>query len=201
MIVVGMAGKQTDYLTTEFLYDFRKLAHKNRFHLDDYEFALIDIDDEEMFNYLITFNLGRFDSPGIFVVKDMKRQVYYRTYETYNGDANFFNISEGLMIEINQMRKMVMYSHWNDRYLNLLNYEHWMNNLMKAYMYMMGVLAVIFIPILLLIDCFVPILGRGPHAERKRAEKSEQNSDHKAKQEVPRGNEKKEKPVNGKIKH
>ena len=86
------------------------------------------------------------------------------------------------MIEINQKRKMVMYSHWNDRYLNLLNYEHWMNNLMKAYMYMMGVLAVIFIPILLLIDCFVPILGRGPHAERKRA-KEEERGEEKRKRE------------------
>ena len=94
MIVVGIAGKQTEYLTTEFLYDFRKLASRRRFSLDDYEFALIDIDDEEMFNYLVSYSLGRFDSPGIFVIKDMKRQVYYRTYETYNGAANFFNISE-----------------------------------------------------------------------------------------------------------
>lgn len=55
---------------------------------------MIDVDDEEMFNYLITYSIGRFDSPGIFVIKDIHNQVYYRNYETYNGIQNFKNISE-----------------------------------------------------------------------------------------------------------
>ena len=54
-----------------------------------YEFAVIDIDNEDMFNYLITYSIGRFDSPGVFIIKDINRKVFYRNYETYNGKQNF----------------------------------------------------------------------------------------------------------------
>jgi len=60
-------------MTTDFLYDFRKLAQHYRYSLNKYEFVLIDIDNELMFNYLTTYNLGRFDSPGIFIIKDIHR--------------------------------------------------------------------------------------------------------------------------------
>jgi len=55
-----------------------------------------------MFNYLTTYNLGRFDSPGIFIIKDIHRQEYFRNYEIYNGKRNFKNISDELIASINK---------------------------------------------------------------------------------------------------
>lgn len=46
LIVVGLAGRITHYLTTDFLYDFRRLAYEYRYSLNKYEFAVLDIDDE-----------------------------------------------------------------------------------------------------------------------------------------------------------
>ena len=81
-----------------------------------YEFAIIDIDDEDMFNYLTTYSIGRFDSPGIFIIKDLKIKVFYRNYETYNGNANFHNISEGLLTDVNLGQKQELYAEWIDSY-------------------------------------------------------------------------------------
>ncbi len=50
-----------------------------------------------MFNYLITYSIGRFDSPGIFVIEDIDRQKYYRNYEIYDGPANFNQLSAELI--------------------------------------------------------------------------------------------------------
>jgi len=83
--VVGIAGRMTSYLTTDFLYDFRKFVQSHRYSLNKYEFAVIDIDDEDMFNYLFTYSIGRFDSPGIFIIEDIHEKKFYRNYETYNG--------------------------------------------------------------------------------------------------------------------
>lgn len=91
----------THYLTSDFLYDFRKLAQSYRYSLNKYEFAIIDVDDEEMFYYLTSYSVGRFDSPGIIVIEDIKGKKFYRNYETYDGTANFNNISNGLISSIN----------------------------------------------------------------------------------------------------
>ena len=50
--------------------------------------------------------------------------------------------------------------------MNVRNIEYWKNNLLKAYIYFIGLTAVIAIPIILVIDCIKPILGRGPHSDR-----------------------------------
>ncbi|CDW71844.1 UNKNOWN [Stylonychia lemnae] len=168
LIIVGMAGKQTSYLTTDFLYDFRKLAQHFRYSLNKYEFALIDIDNEEMFNYLTTYQLGRFDSPGIFIIEDIHLQKYYRNYETYNGNRNFKNISDNLIAAVNLGEKSPLYSFWKDCYLNLVNIEHWNNNRLKGYMYFLGVISTVVLPFAVLLDCFFPIFGRGPHARKKK---------------------------------
>lgn len=86
LVVVGMAGLQTEYLAADFLSDFRKFQQEHRYSLNKYAFALLDLDDEPMFNYLTTFSLGRFDSPGVFALRGEELQgklVYYRNYLTY----------------------------------------------------------------------------------------------------------------------
>ena len=86
LVVVAMAGLQTEFLTTDFLAEFRAFTQSKRFSLNKYEFAMIDLDNEEMFYYLTSFNLGRFDSPGVFAIKgsEFARQVYYRNYFTFH---------------------------------------------------------------------------------------------------------------------
>ena len=86
LVIVAMAGLQTEYLTTDFLADFRKFQQAHRYSLNKYAFVLIDLDNEPMFNFLTTFNLGRFDSPGIFALNGseiLHARVYYRNYYTY----------------------------------------------------------------------------------------------------------------------
>lgn len=63
-----------------------------------------------------------------------------------------------------------------------MNIEHWMNNLNKAYIYSVGITSAIVIPALLLIDCFVPILGRSPNAKRKRSKQIEKSEEESKKQ-------------------
>lgn len=132
---------------------------------------MIDLDVEEMFYFLTTFNLGRFDSPGIFAIKgsEFKRKMYYRNYHTYYStlQVNFHNISEQFITEINTGVKLPLYSEWKDAYKNLWNLEYWNNNKMKAYIYIIGLLSVIFLPFIILLDFFVPLLGRGPHKIKK----------------------------------
>ncbi len=83
LVIVGMAGLQTEYLTADFLADFRQFQQTHRYSLNKYAFALIDLDNEPMFTYLTTFNLGRFDSPGIFAISGSDLEMYYRNYHTY----------------------------------------------------------------------------------------------------------------------
>jgi hypothetical protein len=60
---------------------------------------VLNIDDPQQFKFLIRFNMGRLDTPGVIVVKDIDNSVFYRTYETYYGN-NFEAISEGLLADI-----------------------------------------------------------------------------------------------------
>ena len=73
------------------------------------------------------------------------------------------------MKSINSGEKRPLYSSWLDAPRNLLNAEHWLNNMMKAYMYAIGLLSLVVLPFITLIDCFFPVMGRGPNAKRKRA--------------------------------
>ena len=52
--------------------------------------------------------------------------------------------------------------------MNLLNVEYWRNNLLKSYIYLIGIITAVLLPIALIVDTFVfPILGRGPHAKKR----------------------------------
>lgn len=143
--------------------------------MNKYEFVVIDIDDEPMFNYLITYSIGRFDSPGIFVIEDMQQQKYYRNYEIYDGATNFNQLSAVLISEINNKTKSPLYSFWVDSLKNCLNFEHWNNNRLKSYMYVIGLTTVAILPFIVLIDCFFPVFGRGPNSKRKTEEHKEQS--------------------------
>jgi hypothetical protein len=55
LVIVAMAGLETEYLTTDFLYDFRRFAQEYRYSLDKYAFAVINLDDEPSFNWLTTW--------------------------------------------------------------------------------------------------------------------------------------------------
>lgn len=63
-----------------------------------------DTANETIFRWLNTFNLGRFDTPGIFAFKDLKRGVFYRNYEIYNG-YNFNTLSEEFLTAIKRQQK------------------------------------------------------------------------------------------------
>lgn len=170
LVVVAMAGLETEHLTADFLADFRTWTQTYRYSLNKYAFALFDLDDEPMFNYLTSFSLGRFDSPGVFVINgtDFARQQYFRTYHTYySGGTNFANISEQLVVGVNTGTKLPLYSHWVDALLNVKNLEHWANNKMKAYIYVIGLSSMVIIPLIVLVDCFVPVLGRGPRQQKR----------------------------------
>jgi hypothetical protein len=163
-----MAGLYTDHLTTDFLSDFRAFAQNYRYSLNKYTFALIDLDNEEMFEFLTTFNLGRFDSPGVFAIKDIKDKVFYRNYHTYyESHTNFHNISEQFVAEINQGQKLPMYAQWHQSYHNLWNLEYWVNNKMKAYIYIIGLISICILPLIVIVDCFFPLMGRGPYGKKK----------------------------------
>ena len=163
----------TDYLTSDFLADFRQFAYRvSRAEPEKYAFAVIDMDDEQMFNYLTELSLGRFDSPGVFAFKDISKQVFYRNYEIYNG-RNFRNISESFVTMINEGLKKPLYAKWIDSYRNLENYEYWWNNKMKSYIYIIGLVSVTLLPIILLVDCFFPLLGRGTHIRKPKPQVAE----------------------------
>lgn len=92
IVIVAMAGLETERLTTDFLADFRRWAQNYRYSQKKYEFAVIDLDNEPMFHYLTTFFLGRFDSPSIFAVNgtEFTRKTYFRNYHTYfSGNSTF----------------------------------------------------------------------------------------------------------------
>lgn len=110
--------------------------------------------------------IGVFDSPGIFAIKDPINKVYYRNYEKYSG-SNFKDLSEGLLTKINLGEKKELYTRWIDSYKNIANLEYWMNNLLKSYIYFVGLFSGVLIPLFLIVDCFKPLLGRGPHAKKK----------------------------------
>jgi len=60
--------------------------------------------------------------------------------------------------------------------------------LLKGYIYAIGIFSSIMIPIFLIIDCFKPILGRGPHAKKKVDGKEvpeDKSGEKKKKQEPP----------------
>ncbi len=84
---------------------------------------MIDLDNEEMFNFLISFDLGRFDSPGIFAIRgsEFERKIFYRNYHTYysSSDVTFANISENFVRSINLGEKKPLYANWYDCYQNL----------------------------------------------------------------------------------
>lgn len=153
-------------MTVDFIYEFRKMAQNYRYSLHKYEFVVINLDDEKMFNFLVTFSMGRFDSPGIMVIKNLNDKIYFRNYDIFNGH-NFKNISDELVASINQGRKKELYGHWYHSYKNLMNFEFWINNKMKAYMYFLGIVTISFLPLAVLVDFFVPLLGRGPHSKKK----------------------------------
>ena len=77
---------------------------------------MIDLDNEEMFNYLTSFNLGRFDSPGIFAINGsaFNEKIFYRNYHTYYStvDINFNNISGQFVSEIRTGVKLPLYARW-----------------------------------------------------------------------------------------
>jgi len=126
-----------------------------------------------MFYFLTSFTLGRFDSPGIFAIEgsEFNQKVYYRNYLTYYSGpttTTFQNISGQFIAEIVSGVKIPLYARWVEAYHNLNNFEYWGNNKMKAYIYIIGLVSIIFLPLIVLVDCFYPLLGRGPHATKKK---------------------------------
>ena len=166
LLVVAIAGRETEYLSPDLLYDFRLFAKKYE-NDNRYVFALLDVDDEVAFKWLTSFNIGRFDSPGVFAIKDIENEVYYRNYEIYSGD-NFPALSTEFLEKIENGEKVPLHMRWSDAYKNLKNIEYWLNNKVKAYIYSIGILSISIIPWIILIDCYKPILGRGPFAKLKR---------------------------------
>lgn len=172
LVIIGMAGLETDRLSGDFMSDFRKWSHEYRYSLDKYEFALINMDDEPTFKWLTWLQLGRFDSPGIFAINgtEFRRTMLYRNYHIYHANnSTFATISEDFVKSINSGAKRPLYSSWLDAPRNLLNAEHWLNNMMKAYMYAIGLISLLVLPFITIIDCFFPVMGRGPNAKKRRA--------------------------------
>lgn len=92
----------------------------------------------------------------------------YRNYVTYySNNSTFKTISEDFVKGINTGTKLPLYSSWLDAPKNLLNYEHWLNNMMKTYMYAIGLISVFILPFIIVIDCFFPVMGRGPNAKKR----------------------------------
>jgi hypothetical protein len=166
LIVVASVSRDTELLSNDFLLEFRKFVQERRFHLDRYEFVVIDTDNKPVFRYMTEYFIGVFDSPGIFAIKDTENKIYYRNYEIYSG-SNFKNISEGFLTKINTGQKRELYTRWIDSLKNIPNLEYWSNNLLKSYIYFVGLFSATIIPIFLIVDCFKPLLGRGPNAKKK----------------------------------
>jgi hypothetical protein len=84
--------------------------------------------------------------------------------------STFENISSGFVGQINTGVKQPLYREWVDSWRNLYNLEYWGNNKMKAYIYIIGLVSVVALPLLVVVDCFMPILGRGPNAKKSKRE-------------------------------
>ena len=86
LVIIAMAGLETERLSGDFLSDFRKWSYDYRYSLGKYEFALINMDDEPTFKWLTWLQLGRFDSPGIFAINgtEFRRIMLYRNYHIYH---------------------------------------------------------------------------------------------------------------------
>ena len=55
LIVIAMVGLETERFTFDFLADFRAFKQEYRYSLNKYEFAILDLDNEEMFYFLTSF--------------------------------------------------------------------------------------------------------------------------------------------------
>mmetsp|Transcript_11254 Transcript_11254/g.11300 ORF Transcript_11254/g.11300 Transcript_11254/m.11300 type:complete len:136 (-) Transcript_11254:15-422(-) len=115
---------------------------------------------------MTSYYMGVFDAPGIFAIRDRERRVYYRNYERYSG-ANFPNISQQFVQAINTGQKQPLYANWADAHKTVMNLEHLLHNKIKIYIYGIGALSCVLIPIGLVVDCWKPLLGRGPRAKKE----------------------------------
>jgi hypothetical protein len=70
------------------------------------------------------------------------------------------------MGEIMNGTKVALYSNWFECYKNVMNVEYWKNNLLKTYIYSIGLFSTIFIPLIFIADCIKPLLGRGPNSKK-----------------------------------
>jgi hypothetical protein len=52
------------------MYDFRKFSLSHINETLKYEFVILNTDDKQLFKLLINFNLGVFDTPGVFAITD-----------------------------------------------------------------------------------------------------------------------------------
>jgi len=68
---------------------------------------------------------------------------------------------------IESEQKLPLSASWLHAYKNLLNLEHWSHNLIKGYVYLLGLLSAVLIPLALLFDLFIPIMGRSPAKKKK----------------------------------
>ena len=72
-----------------------------------------------------------------------------------------------------------MYSKWYDAWRNVMNFEHWWNNMLVGYQYAIGIFCLPIIIIALIVDtCIKPLLGRSPNAQRRKKGEVEQNNGH-----------------------
>ena len=186
LIVIAMAGLETERFTFDFLADFRAFKQEYRYSLNKYEFAILDLDNDEMFYFLTSFQMGRFDSPSIFAINgtaDFDRKKFYRNYPTYySGNTTFKDISVDFLAAIKSGEKKPLYMAWTECYQNLFNFEHWWNNKMKGYIYAIGLTSLCFLPFIIIVDCFYPLLGRGPHSKKKQRPPSSGNNETKKNQ-------------------
>ena len=72
------------------------------------------------------------------------------------------------MTAINQGEKLALYGRWQESYKNIWNLEYWYHNKMKAYIYAIGLISVVFLPLVIIMDCFFPLLGRSPNSKPKK---------------------------------
>jgi hypothetical protein len=68
--MIGMTNRRNDYLTIDFLSEFRKLT---KFYEYDkrYKFYIVDSKDNKLFKWLIDMTIGRYDTPGILAIKNL----------------------------------------------------------------------------------------------------------------------------------
>ena len=58
---------------------------------------------------------------------------------------------------------MPLFAQWTTCYKNVYNIEYWSNNLLKMYIFSIGLFSIVFLPLIIIIDCFYPLLGMGPN--------------------------------------